>query len=112
MSLCRWKLLPRVSLLALTVLAALANISAMISQRSSSNDATPSQTTIAFSATLFAGIALVLVSLPAAFFRAKLQDARERFQLRKVPMTLPIARSHILAGYFCITCEFRPVSTL
>jgi hypothetical protein len=95
----RWKLLPRVLLLALTVLAAIANISAISSQHSSSNDATPSQTTIAFSAALFAGVALLLVALPAAFFRAKLQDAQKRSQLRKVPMALLIARGRIPAGY-------------
>jgi hypothetical protein len=77
----RWKLVPRIALLAFTILAATVNIS----QRSSSNQAIASPTTIALSAALFVGVALLLVALPAAFFRAKLQDGRERARLRKVP---------------------------
>ncbi len=125
----RWKLLPRVSLLALTVLAAIANISAVVSQRSPSNASAPSQTTIALSATLCAGVAFVLVALPAAFFRAKLQDARERFQLRKVPchsnlgcFAVPPSGCALYAspaGFaasawlcsLCIICGLRPAAT-
>ena len=79
--LSRWKLVPRVALLAFTILAETVNIS----QRSSSNEATAGPATITMSVAFLVGIALMLVALPAAFFRAKLQDGRQRLQLRKVP---------------------------
>ena len=71
--------MPRVALLALTVWAVMANIS----QRSSP-DGTGNRTTIAMSGILFVGVLLLLVALPAAFFRAKIREARERQQFRKV----------------------------
>jgi hypothetical protein len=73
---------PRVALLALTVWAVMANIS----QRSSPNGSAGSRATIAMSGILFVGVLLLLVALPAAFFRAKIQEARERQQFRKVGM--------------------------
>ena len=72
--------MPRVALLALTVWAVMANIS----QRSSPNGSAGSRATIAMSGILFVGVLLLLVALPAAFFRAKIQEARERQQFRKV----------------------------
>jgi hypothetical protein len=70
---------PRVALLALTVLAEMVNIS----QRSS-NGSAGSRATIALSGILFVGVLLLLVALPAAFFRATIQDAKERLKSRKV----------------------------
>ena len=74
--------MPRVALLALTVLAVMANIS----QRSSPDGTAGSRVTIALSGILFVGVLLLLVALPAAFFRAKIQEAKERQQFRKVCM--------------------------
>ena len=71
--------MPRVALLALTVLAVMANIS----QRSS-NGSAGSRATIALSGILFVGVLLLLVALPAASFRATIQDAKERLKSRKV----------------------------
>jgi hypothetical protein len=71
---------PRVALLALTVWAAMANIS----QRTSAAGTAGSRATIALSGILFVGVLLLLVALPAAFFRAKIQEAKERQQFRKV----------------------------
>ncbi len=81
-SACRWKIVPRVALLALTVLAVMANIS----QRSSADGIAGSRATIALSGILFVGVLLLLVALPAAFFRAKIQEAKERHKSRKVRM--------------------------
>jgi hypothetical protein len=56
----------------------------------------------------------VLVALPAAFFRAKLQDARERFQLRKVPCHSNLGCFFAAAEWLCslcITCGLRPAAT-
>ena len=77
---CRWKLAPRVALLACTVWAEMVTISQLLS----SSKAGPSQATVALSAILIVGILLLVVLLPVAFFRAKLQDAREQVQFRKV----------------------------
>jgi hypothetical protein len=55
-----------------------------ISQLLSFSEDRPSQATIALSAILIVGILLLVVLLPVAFFRAKLQDAREQAQCRKV----------------------------
>ncbi len=93
-------------LLSLTVIASMVNIS----QRSSSNEATSSPTTIALSATLFAGVALLLVALPAAFFRAKLQDGREVAQLRKVRLRAMLVAACWLATFTSL--EIRPAATL
>jgi hypothetical protein len=71
---------PRVALLALTVLAVTVNIS----QRSSPDGNAGSRVTIALSGILFVGVLLLLVALPAAFFRAKIQEAKERQKSRKV----------------------------
>jgi hypothetical protein len=81
-SACRWKIVPRVALLALTVLAVMANIS----QRSSADGTAGSRATIALSGILFVGVLLLLVALPAAFFRAKIQEAKKRQKSRKVRM--------------------------
>ena len=74
--------MPRVALLALTVLAVMVNIS----QRSSPDGAAGSGVTIALSGILFVGVLLLLVALPAAFFRAKIQEAKERHKSLKVRM--------------------------
>jgi hypothetical protein len=73
---------PRVALLALTVLAVMVNIS----QRSSADGTAGSRATIALSGILFVGVLLLLVALPAAFFRAKIQEAKDRQKSRKVRM--------------------------
>jgi hypothetical protein len=73
---------PRVALLALTVLAVMVSIS----QRSSPDGTAGSRATIALSGILFVGVLLLLVALPAAFFRAKIQEAKERQKSRKVRM--------------------------
>lgn len=70
--------MPRVALLALTVLVMMVSIS----QRSSPNG----RVTIALSWLFFVGALLLLVALPAAFFRAKIQEAKERNKSRKVRM--------------------------
>ena len=76
----RWKILPRVALLACTLLAEMVNISQFVS----SSMTGPSPATTALSAILFFGIMLLLVMLPVAFFRVKIQDARRRAKFRKV----------------------------
>jgi hypothetical protein len=55
-----------------------------ISQIVTSSASGPSQATIVLSAILFMAILLLVVMLPVAFFRAKVQDAREQAQFRKV----------------------------
>jgi hypothetical protein len=76
----RWKIAPRVALLACTVGAEMVSVSQLLS----SSEAGPSQATVALSAILVIGILLLVVLLPVAFFRVKLQDARERVHFRKV----------------------------
>jgi hypothetical protein len=49
-----------------------------------SSAAGPSQATIVLSAILFFAILLLVIMLPVAFFRVKVQDAREQAQFRKV----------------------------
>ncbi len=73
--------MPRVALLALTVLAEMVNIA----QRSSPDQSKGSRATVTLSVMLFAGvIMLVLFILPVVFFRAKIQDAREKLESRQV----------------------------
>ena len=89
---CRWKLAPRVALLACTVWAEMVTISQLLS----SSKAGPSQATVALSAILIVGILLLVVLLPLAFFRAKVQDAREQVQFRKVfALIASIGRPHV-----------------
>ena len=76
----RWKIAPRVALLACTVWAEMVSISQLLS----SGEAGTSQATVALSAILVFGILLLVVLLPVAFFRVKLQDARERVHFQKV----------------------------
>ncbi len=76
----RWKVVPRVTLLACSVWAEMVNIS----QIASSSAAGPNQATVVLSAILFMAILLLVIMLPVAFFRAKVQDAREQAQFRKV----------------------------
>ena len=57
---------------------------ANISQHLSPDGTAGSRVTIALSGILFVGVLLLLVALPAAFFRAKIQEARERHKSRKV----------------------------
>ena len=89
---CRWKIAPRVALLACTVWAEMVTISQLLS----SSKAGPSQATVALSAILIVGILLLVALLPVAFFRAKLQDAREQVQFRKVfALIASIGRPHV-----------------
>jgi hypothetical protein len=69
-----------VALLACSVWAEMVNISLIVS----SSTAGPSQATIVLSAILFMAILLLAIMLPVAFFRVKVQDAREQAQFRKV----------------------------
>jgi hypothetical protein len=69
-----------VALLACSVWAEMVNISQIVS----SSAAGPSQATIVLSAILFVAILLLVIMLPVAFFRVKVQDAREQAQFRKV----------------------------
>ena len=68
------------TLLACSVWAEMVNISQIVT----SSAAGPSKATIVLSAILFMAILLLVVMLPVAFFRAKVQDAREEAQFRKV----------------------------
>ena len=68
------------TLLACSVLAEMVNISQVVS----SSAAGPSQATIVLSAILFFAILLLVIMLPVAFFRAKVQDAHEQAKFRKV----------------------------
>ena len=73
--------MPRVALLALTVLAEMVNIA----QRSSPDQSKGSRATVTLSVMLFVGvILLVFFVLPVVFFRAKIQDAREKLESRQV----------------------------
>jgi hypothetical protein len=69
-----------VALLACSVWAEMVNISQIVSSSAS----VPSQATIVLSAILFFAILLLVIMLPVAFFRVKVQDAREQAQFRKV----------------------------
>jgi hypothetical protein len=69
-----------VALLACSVWAEMVNISLIVS----SSAAGPSQATIVLSAILFMAILLLAIMLPVAFFRVKVQDAREHARFRKV----------------------------
>ena len=68
------------TLLACSVWAETVNISQIVS----SSAAGPSQATIVLSAILFFAILLLVIMLPVAFFRVKVQDAREQAQFCKV----------------------------
>ena len=63
-----------------------------ISQIVTSSVAGPSQATIVLSAILFTGLLLLVIMLPVAFFRVKVQDAREQAQFRKVFGTARLSR--------------------
>jgi hypothetical protein len=69
-----------VALLACSVWAEMVNISQIVTSSASG----PSQATIVLSAILFMAILLLVIVLPVAFFRAKVQDARERAQFHQV----------------------------
>ena len=75
--------MPRVALLALTVLATMVNVA----QRFSPNQSAGNRATIMLSAILFAGVILLVIILPLVFFRAKIQDAREKLdrQVSRLP---------------------------
>ena len=77
--------MPRVALLALTVLAQMVNVA----QRASPDHAVGSRATIALSAMLFAGVILLVIILPVVFFRAKIQDAKEKLEPHQVSRLLP-----------------------
>ena len=68
------------TLLACSVWAEMVSISQIVS----SNAAGPSQATIVLSAILFFAILLLVIMLPVAFFRVKVQDAREQAQFHQV----------------------------
>ena len=68
------------TLLACSVWAEMVSISQIVS----SSEAGPSQATIVLSAILFFAILLLVIMLPVAFFRVKVQDAREHARFRKV----------------------------
>ncbi len=68
------------ALLACSVWAEMVNISLLVS----SSAAGPSEATIVLSGILFFAILLLVIMLPVAFFRVKVQDAREQAQFRKV----------------------------
>ena len=68
------------TLLACSVWAEMVNISQIVT----SSAAGPSQATIVLSAILFFAILLLVIMLPVAFFRVKVQDAREHARFRKV----------------------------
>ena len=68
------------TLLACSVWAEMVSISQIVS----SSAAGPSQATIVLSAILFMAILLLVIMLPVAFFRVKVQDAREHARFRKV----------------------------
>ena len=68
------------TLLACSVWAEMVNISQIVTSRAS----VPSQATIVLSGILFMAILLLVIMLPVAFFRVKVQDAREQAQFRKV----------------------------
>ena len=56
-----------------------------IAQRSSPDQSKGSRATVTLSVMLFAGvILLVFFILPVVFFRAKIQDAREKLEPRQV----------------------------
>ena len=79
------------ALLACSVWAEMVNISQIVLSRA----AGPSQATIVLSAILFFAILLLVIMLPVAFFRVKVQDAREQAQFRKVRALLASrARRH------------------
>jgi hypothetical protein len=69
-----------VTLLACSVWAEMVSISQIVS----SSAAGPSQATIVLSLILFMAILLLVIMLPVAFFRVKVQDAREQAQFRQV----------------------------
>ena len=68
------------TLLACSVWAEMVSISQIVT----SSAAGPSQATIVLSAILFMAILLLVIMLPVAFFRVKVQDAREHTQFRQV----------------------------
>ncbi len=68
------------TLLACSVWAEMVSISQIVS----SSAAGPSQATIVLSAILFMAILLLAIMLPVAFFRVKVQDAREQAQFHQV----------------------------
>jgi hypothetical protein len=69
-----------VTLLACSVWAEMVNISQIVT----SSAAGPSQATTVLSAILFMAILLLVIMLPVAFFRVKVQDAREHAQFHQV----------------------------
>ncbi len=68
------------TLLACSVWAEMVSISQIVS----SSAAGPSQATTVLSAILFMAILLLVIMLPVAFFRVKIQDAREQAQFHQV----------------------------
>lgn len=75
------------TLLACSVWAEMVSISQIVT----SSGAGPSKATIVLSAILFFAIVLLVIMLPIAFFRVKVQDAREQAQFHQVERN--VARS-------------------
>ena len=75
------------ALLACSVWAEMVSISQIVT----SSAAGPSQATIVLSAILFTGLLLLVIMLPVAFFRVKVQDAREQAQFHQVLHCSPLA---------------------
>ena len=75
------------TLLACSVWAEMVNISQIVTSRAS----VPSQATIVLSGILFMAILLLVIMLPVAFFRVKVQDAREQAQFHQVLHCSPLA---------------------
>ena len=72
------------TLLACSVWAEMVSISQIVT----SSAAGPSKATIVLSAILFFAIVLLVIMLPVAFFRVKVQDAREQAQFHQVLLLL------------------------
>ncbi len=90
------------TLLACSVWAEMVNISQIVS----SSAAGPSQATVVLSAILFMAILLLVIMLPVAFFRVKVQDAREQAHFCKVSALLA-SRACIDARQLLTTCRWK-----
>jgi hypothetical protein len=92
-----------VALLACSVWAEMVSISQIVT----SSAAGPSKATIVLSAILFVAILLLVIMLPVAFFRVKVQDAREQAQFHQVLHCSPLAPACIDARQLLHTCRWK-----
>ena len=90
------------TLLACSVWAEMVNISQIVSSNAAGPSPSASQATIVLSAILFFAILLLVIMLPVAFFRVKVQDAREQAQFLKVFCT---ARLLCLPASMRVNCS-------